>query len=59
MLAAYVETAQQVSRLSEVDFFKRFGEAARVIRYLPGAATTMRGNIQLVPAPRRGGYASR
>lgn len=34
MLASYVEIAQQVSEMSETDFFNRFGEAARVLMHV-------------------------
>ncbi len=39
MLASYVETAQQVERMSELEFFVRFGEVARVVRHLPGCGS--------------------
>jgi hypothetical protein len=38
MLASYVETAQQVAKMSEAEFFMRFGEVARVVRQLGGSA---------------------
>jgi 7-cyano-7-deazaguanine synthase in queuosine biosynthesis len=38
MVAAYVETASQVTRMSPVEFFSRFGEASRVLRHLDGSA---------------------
>ncbi len=38
MLASYVELAQQVATMSELDFFMRFGEVARIVRHLGGAA---------------------
>lgn len=34
LLASYVETAQQVSAMSEAQFFSRFGVAARVLRHV-------------------------
>lgn len=34
MLASYVETAQQVSEMSETEFFSKFGEAARVLPHV-------------------------
>ena len=34
MMASYVEIAQQVSEMSETDFFSRFGEAARVLMHV-------------------------
>jgi len=34
MMASYVEIAQQVSEMSETDFFNRFGEAARVLMHV-------------------------
>jgi hypothetical protein len=36
MLAAYVETATEISRMSEVEFFGHYGEATRVLRELGG-----------------------
>lgn len=38
MLASYVEVAQQVAEMSEMDFFMRFGEVARVVRQLGESA---------------------
>lgn len=38
MLAGYVETANQVERMTPVEFFSRFGEAARAVRHLAGVA---------------------
>lgn len=37
MVAAYVETASEVARMSPVEFFSRFGEASRVLRHLDGS----------------------
>lgn len=37
MLASYVETALQVPRLSELEFFSRFGEVGRIVRHLTGS----------------------
>jgi len=34
MLASYVELAQQVAKMSEAEFFGRFGEAARMLRHV-------------------------
>lgn len=34
MLASYVELAQQVTNMSEADFFGRFGEASRILRHV-------------------------
>lgn len=34
MLAAYVETANEVSDMSPVQFFARFGEASRILRHI-------------------------
>ena len=34
MLASYVETAQQVAHMSEVEFFSEYGEAVRVLRHV-------------------------
>jgi 7-cyano-7-deazaguanine synthase in queuosine biosynthesis len=36
MLAAYVETASEVTKLSATDFFGRYGEVGRVVNHLPG-----------------------
>lgn len=36
MLAAYVETASEVTKLSAMDFFGRYGEVGRVVNHLPG-----------------------
>lgn len=38
MLASYVETASELARISERDFFTRFGEVSRAIRYIAGSA---------------------
>lgn len=37
MLASYVETANDVARMSPLDFFSRFGEASRVLRHVDGS----------------------
>ncbi len=37
MLAAYVETASEVERMTPVDFFSKFGEASRVLRHIDGS----------------------
>lgn len=34
MLAAYVETASEVSKMTPLEFYSRFGEASRVLRHL-------------------------
>jgi hypothetical protein len=36
LLAAYLETANQVGEMTELEFFGRFGEAGRVLRHLGG-----------------------
>ncbi|CEF48209.1 unnamed protein product [uncultured bacterium] len=36
LLAAYLETANHVGEMSELEFFGRFGEAGRVLRHLGG-----------------------
>lgn len=38
MIASYVETANEVSQMTPVQFFSRFGEASRVLRHLDGSA---------------------
>lgn len=38
MLASYVETAQQVAAMNEMEFFIRFGEVGRIVRQLGGPA---------------------
>ena len=38
MLASYVEVAEQVAKMSEMEFFMRFGEVARIVRHLGGSA---------------------
>jgi 7-cyano-7-deazaguanine synthase in queuosine biosynthesis len=40
MLAAYVETASEVSKMTAIEFFGRFGEAARVLRHVNGSTDT-------------------
>jgi len=40
MLAAYVETASEITRMSPVEFFSRYGEASRVLRHLDGSPDT-------------------
>lgn len=44
MLASYVETSQQIERMTPVDFFSRYGEAARALRHvgLPEDAAAQR-----------------
>jgi len=37
MLASYVETANEISTMTPVQFFSRFGEASRVLRHLDGS----------------------
>ncbi|MCB9848768.1 MAG: hypothetical protein H6814_10185 [Phycisphaeraceae bacterium] len=34
MMASYLETAQQIVRMKEAEFFSRYGEAARAIRHV-------------------------
>jgi hypothetical protein len=34
MLAAYLETANEIERMDALQFFSRFGEASRVLRYM-------------------------
>lgn len=36
MLAAYVETASEVTKLPAMDFFAAYGEVGRVVNHLPG-----------------------
>jgi hypothetical protein len=38
MLAAYVETANDIADFSALEYFGRFGEAARVLKHLDGSA---------------------
>jgi len=38
MIAAYVETASNVTKQSAVEFFSRYGEVGRVVRHLNGSA---------------------
>ncbi|MBE3100120.1 MAG: 7-cyano-7-deazaguanine synthase [Planctomycetes bacterium] len=38
MLAAYVETASEVTKQSATEFFSRYGEVGRVVRHLDGSA---------------------
>jgi hypothetical protein len=38
MLAAYVETASEVTKLSATEFFSRYGEVGRVVKHLEGSA---------------------
>lgn len=40
MMAAYVETANEIVDMSALDFFGRFGEAARVLKHLNGSPDT-------------------
>jgi len=37
MMAAYVETANEVADMAALDFFGRYGEAARVLKHLNGS----------------------
>lgn len=38
MLAAYLETANEMNAMSAVEFFSRYGEATRVVRQIEGGA---------------------
>jgi hypothetical protein len=38
MIAAYLETANDIEKMDALQFFSRFGEASRVLRHLPGNA---------------------
>lgn len=40
MLAAYLETANQINSMPAIRFFSRFGEATRVVRQFDGSADT-------------------
>ncbi|OWK41281.1 7-cyano-7-deazaguanine synthase [Fimbriiglobus ruber] len=41
LLAGYLETANQVGRMSPIQFFSKFGEATRVFRHVEGGAETV------------------
>lgn len=41
MIASYVETANEVTQMTPVQFFSRFGEASRVLRHLDGSADSV------------------
>ena len=45
MLAAYVQTASQVAKLSAVDFYARYGEIGRVLNHLDGPPDLMAARI--------------
>jgi hypothetical protein len=38
MIAAYLETANEIEKMNALQFFSRFGEASRVLRHIPGSA---------------------
>jgi hypothetical protein len=38
MIAAYLETANEIEKMNALQFFSRFGEASRVLRHIPGNA---------------------
>jgi hypothetical protein len=38
MIAAYLETANDIEKMNAIQFFSRFGEASRVLRHLAGNA---------------------
>jgi hypothetical protein len=38
MIAAYLETANEIEKMDAHQFFSRFGEASRVLRHIPGNA---------------------
>lgn len=40
MLASYVETSSEITKMSAVDFFSRYGEASRVLKHINGSADT-------------------
>lgn len=40
MLAAYVETANQLARMDALGFFSEYGEASRILRHLNGSPDT-------------------
>jgi hypothetical protein len=37
MIAAYLETANEIEKMDALQFFSRFGEASRVLRHIPGS----------------------
>ena len=45
MLAAYVETASEVTKLSAMEFFSRYGEVGRVVKHLEGSADMVALNV--------------
>ena len=45
MLAAYLETANRIRRMSELDFFSTFGEATRVLGYVQGGTRSTAAKI--------------
>jgi hypothetical protein len=45
LLAAYLETANEVNSTAPAAFFTRFGEAARVVRQFPGSADATAARI--------------
>ncbi|MFH1980364.1 MAG: hypothetical protein ABIL58_00840 [Pseudomonadota bacterium] len=51
MLAAYVETANELADLTALDFFGRYGEAARVLKHLNGSPDTI--GLQIYELHRR------
>ena len=40
MIAAYVETASDICRMSPIEFFSRYGEGSRVLKHIDGSADT-------------------
>jgi hypothetical protein len=51
MIAAYLETANEIEKMNALQFFSRFGEASRVLRHIPGNAET--AAIQIFDLHRR------
>ena len=41
MLASYVETANEIRKMSSEDFICKYGEIARVLRYIDGASDSV------------------
>jgi len=45
MLSSYVETASNISKMGDLEFFARYGEVARVVRHLCGGADAVAAKV--------------
>lgn len=53
MIAAYLETANEIEKMDALQFFSRFGEASRVLRHIPGNTNSDATAMQIFNLHRR------